>query len=53
MSYKVVSKLRLTDLKAHLKDCKNLPAKACRPKDCSESERSKGQGFYTCAYSMK
>jgi len=51
--YKVVSERRLTDLKAHLKDCKELKTKTGRLKDRSESECSTGQGLHVFAYSIK
>jgi len=40
----MVSELRLTDLKAHLKGYKKLITKSDRPKDCAENECSDGQG---------
>ena len=47
--YKVVSDLRLTDLKAPLKDCnrelkKIIKTRTCRPKDYLKSECGKRQG---------
>jgi len=49
----VVSKLRLTDLKAHLKDYMELNTKTRTPKGYTESKCSKGQEFHACAYSSK
>ena len=51
--YKVVSELRLTDLKAYLKDCKKLKTKTVRLKDGLESECSTGQGLHVFSYIIK
>ena len=44
----MVSELRLTNLKARLKDYKKLKTKTGRLKDRSESECSSGQGLHIC-----
>jgi len=49
----VVSELRLTDLKARLKDYKKLRTKTDRLKDYSEGECSTGHGLHTSSYSVK
>ena len=49
----MVSELKLTDLKARLKDRKKLKTKIGRLKDHSESECSVGRGLHVFAYSMK
>jgi len=53
--YKVVLELRLTELKADLKDYKGLKTKTKtgRLRDRLESECSTGQGLHVFAYSIK